>query len=83
MKIEYKGVPNKIGEINELVNYIENTKNNVWKYMGMFVEIDPTVDFTNQNLLVRWVDINEGFNDKIIVNSLKDFNAKFECIKND
>ena len=41
--------------------------------MGMKVELDPTVDFTNQNLLVRWLDLDEGFNDKIIVYSLKEF----------
>ena len=77
MKIEYKGNLNKKGKINDLVDYLENSSINVWKYMGMKVELDPTVDFTNQNLLVRWLDLNEGFNDKIIVHSLKEFLIHF------
>ncbi len=78
MKIEYKGNLNKKGEINDLVHYLENSSTNVWKYMGMKVELDPTVDFTNQNLLVRWLDLDEGFNDKIIVYSLQEFQVHFK-----
>ena len=39
----------------------------------MKVELDPTVDFNSQNILIRWEDLEEGFNDKIIVYSLKEF----------
>ncbi len=78
MKIEYKGNIEIKSKINELVNYLENSQKNIWIYMGMNVEIDPTVDFTNQNLLVRWLDLDEGFNDKIIVHSLKEFNEYFK-----
>ena len=78
MKIEYKGNLNKKGEINDLVHYLENSSTNIWKYMGMKVELDPTVDFTNQNLLVRWLDLDEGFNDKIIVYSLQEFQVHFK-----
>ena len=78
MKIEYKGDIAKKGSINELVKYLEQTKIHFWTYMGMKVELDPTVDFTNQNLLVRWLDIKEGFNDKIIVHSLQEFQTYFK-----
>ena len=78
MIIEYKGDTNIKGEINELVDYLESSQKELWVYMGMKVELDPTVDFTNQNLLVRWIDIEEGFNDKIIVHSLKEFQTHFK-----
>ena len=78
MKLEYKGNIEIKSKINELVNYLENSQKNIWIYMGMNVEIDPTVDFTNQNLLVKWLDFDEGFNDKIIVHSLDEFNEYFK-----
>ncbi len=78
MKIEYKGDKSIKGKINNLVDFLESSHKNIWKYMGMRVEIDPTVDFTNQNLLVRWLDLNEGFNDKIIVYSLQEFQVHFK-----
>jgi len=52
----------------------------LWEYMGLKVEIDPTIDFNSENILVRWLDIEEGFNDKIIVNSLNEFNAIFKPV---
>lgn len=76
MKIEFKLNQVKKGNILSLVEYLESSSNN-WLYEGMNVEIDPTVDFKNQNVLIRWFDIDEGFNDKIIVNSLKEFKSKF------
>lgn len=78
MKIECKGDKTVRGEINYLVNYLEKTQNKAWEYKGMKVEIDPTADFTNQDVLVRWLDLNEGFNDKIIVHSLQEFQTHFK-----
>ena len=78
MKIEYKGDKSIKGKINNLVDFLESSHKNIWKYMGMRVEIDPTVDFTNQNLLVRWLDLEEGFKDKIIVHSLQEFQTFFK-----
>ena len=48
--------------------------------MGLKVEIDPTIDFNNQNVLIRWVDVEEGFNDKMIIRSVEEFNANFMSI---
>lgn len=80
MKIEFKLNQVKKGNILNLVEYLESSSNN-WLYEGMNVEIDPTVDFKNQNVLIRWLDLKEGFNDKIIVNSLKEFKSKFSLNK--
>lgn len=80
MKIEFKFNQVKKGNILSLVEYLESSSNN-WLYEGMNVEIDPTVDFKNQNVLIRWLDLKEGFNDKIIVNSLKEFKSKFSLNK--
>lgn len=78
MKIDQHGTRQSIGNINTLVDYLENSSDfQKWNYMGLTVEIDPTVDFNNQNILVRWLDLNEGFNDRLIVNSLIEFNSHF------
>jgi len=78
MKIEYKGDVNKNSKIIDLVKYLNNIDKNIWKYMGMYVEIDPTIDFNSHNVLIRWLDLEEGFNDKIIVNSLEEFKKHFK-----
>jgi len=76
MKVEYKYNQIPTGKIQKLVEFLENSPY-LWKYMGMVVELDPTVDFNSQNVLIRWIDIEEGFNDKIIVNSLIEFKKLF------
>jgi hypothetical protein len=44
------------------------------------VEVDPTIDCKANNALIRWTDINEGFNDKIIINSLAEFKSYFKLV---
>jgi len=79
MIVENKGKQENKGEINNLVQYLESTDDSqLWKHYGMNVELDPTVDFSSQNVLIRWLDIDEGFNDKIIVNSLEQFQSHFK-----
>ena len=81
MNFDSKGYPQKKSRTNNLINYLIRAKDNqIWEFMGLKVEIDPTVDYVDENILVRWKDIEEGFNDKIIVNSLKDFNRHFKPI---
>lgn len=81
MIFDSKGFPQKRTRIYNLVSYLSEVKDNqLWEYMGLKVEIDPTVDYSDENILVRWTDIEEGFNDKILVNSLKEFNQNFKPI---
>ncbi len=81
MKFDYKGNVDKSTSIKDFIVLLTNASDNqLWEYMGLTVEIDPTVDYTNENVLVRWLDINEGFNDKIIVNSLEEFNTNFKLV---
>ncbi len=81
MIIEYKGSIKYKGNINSLVRYLEQKSDEQkWEYSGLIVELDPTVDFTNQNMLVRWLDVNEGLNYKIIVNSIDEFKVNFKEI---
>ena len=83
MKIDIKG-EFKNGSINELYDYLTDIDDyQLFDFMGLKVELDPTVDFDYQNILVRWTDINEGFNDKIIVKSLSEFQIHFKIIQND
>ncbi len=82
MNIEVKGSIKPDGQINNMFNYLQNISNKQrWEYSGFIVEIDPTVDFEDQNILVRWTDIEEGFNDKILVYSLSEFNSQFKSIQ--
>ena len=81
MNFDSKGLPQKNSKISNLIDYIIGVKDNqLWEYMGLKVEIDPTVDYGDETILVRWTDIEQGFNDKIIVNSLKEFNQYFKPI---
>lgn len=83
MKIDIKG-EFKNGSINQLYDYLTDIDDyQLFDFMGLEVELDPTVDFDYQNILIRWTDINEGFNDKIIVKSLSEFQNHFKIIQND
>lgn len=48
--------------------------------MGLQVEIAPTIDFKEENVLIRWTDIAEGFNDRVIVKNLDEFTSLFSLI---
>ncbi len=79
MKITYKGKKKSLGIIQSLVSIIENlNENKKWVFNGLTVELDVTVDYSNKNALIRWTDIDEGFNDKLIVNSLAEFELNFK-----
>ena len=78
MKLDFKGTKRNTTKIQNLVDLLNSANIQLWKYMGLKVEIDPTIDFDNENVLVRWVDIEEGFNDKIIVYSLYEFQNLFK-----
>lgn len=81
MKLDFKGIENTTSKIQNLILLLEKSNtSHLWQYMGLKVEIDATIDYTNQNILIRWNDIEEGFNDKIIVHSLRQFNYHFKLI---
>lgn len=78
MKFDQHGIRQSIGKINTLADFfLEAEDLRKWDYKGLTVEIDPTVDFNNNNVLIRWTDINEGFNDKVIVYSKNEFEKLF------
>ena len=81
MKFDYKGIPKNDTKIQSLIAFIEDISDlQKWFYMGLTVEIDPTVDYNDENILIRWTSINEDFNDKIIVYSLLEFQSLFKPI---
>jgi hypothetical protein len=81
MKIEIKNANFKSNSISTLVDYFHNLNTTPnWKYKGLIVELDPTIDLKGNNALIRWTDINENFNDKIIVNSLEEFKTYFKLM---
>lgn len=84
MKIDAHGTKQINGKINPLIEFLEKTDGKQqWNYRGLIVEIDPTVDHHSQNVLVRWTDILEGFNDRVIVKDLNEFNFNFTKINHD
>lgn len=67
--------------IRPLFEYLDSLgESPLWEYFSMKVELDPTIDFESNNALIRWLDLEEGFNDKIIVNSLAEFETHFKLI---
>lgn len=81
MKFEYKGNKLNLTKIQPFITFIDEISDlQKWSYMGLEVEIDPTVDFKNENILIRWTSIDEVFNDKIIVYSLLEFQSLFKPI---
>jgi len=81
MKFDYKGIENSKNKISDFVNYLKMIKDNsLWSYKGLTVEVDPTIDFNNENVLIRWVDVNEGFNDKVIYYNLEAFKKDFKLL---
>jgi len=81
MKLDFKNSEIASSPIVSLVNYLSGIKDGQsWNYLGMEVEIDPTKDYKYSNFLVRCIGIKEGFNDKLIINSLAVFNKYFKPI---
>lgn len=81
MRIQIKNPQHSPNNVKSLFEYFKPFQDfQLWQYMGLIVEIDPTFDFKDDNALIRWTDIYEGFNDKIIVNSMQEFNAKFKLL---
>jgi hypothetical protein len=82
MKVEIKNSnynPTLIKPLYEYFHSLEEIPK--WEYNGLIVELDPTIDFKGNDALIRWMDIQEGFNDKVIVNSLEEFQSNF-CLLN-
>jgi len=68
MKYQIKGQKNENSKLKEFVDYLDNLKSNPkFYYEGMTVEIDPTVDYNTNTVLIRWTDVKSGFNDKEIM----------------
>ena len=82
MKYDFKGKRDNLNaSILDFVFLLDTIKDNsIWLYNGLKVEIDPTIDFTFNNVLIRWKDIKEGFNDRKIYYSLHDFKKDFTLI---
>lgn len=81
MKVEIKNSQIKPASINSLLEYFESLSNfPKWEYNGLEVELDSTIDFKGNDALIRWTDIEEGFNDKLIVNSLEEFKSNFRLL---
>lgn len=81
MLVEIKNKYPEKGTIVSLYNYLSSINpSSLFDFMGLRVEIDPIIDFQSQNVLVRWTDIDEGFNDKVIVESFEDFLHQFTLL---
>ncbi len=81
MKFDCKGTQTNNCLLNDFVAMLESMKDNsLWDFKGLQVEIDPTIDYSDNNVLIRWKDINEGFNDKIIYYNLAEFKKDFQLI---
>lgn len=78
MKLDFKGTKRNTTKIQSLIDLLQSSTSQLWEYMGLKVEIDPTIDYDIENVLVRWLDVDEGFNDKIIVYSLDEFQNLFK-----
>lgn len=81
MKFDFKGSRTEENKIAEFIEFLTllNDKNR-WIHNGLIVEIDPTVDYRNNNILIRWKDIFEGFNDRLIYTNLVDFKKDFKLV---
>jgi phenolic acid decarboxylase len=79
MTFFFKGSPNQTTSIEDFIQLLQIVSDDqLWEYEGLAVAIDPTVDYNHQNVLVRWHEIQEGFNDKIILYSLLEFQSLFK-----
>ncbi len=79
MKFDYKGEVNTQSKIIDFIEFIKELGDNaLLVYKGLIVNIDPTVDYRSENILIRWIDIEEGFNEKKIYSSLAEFKRDFQ-----
>ncbi len=83
MVIEIKNPNHTPLKMKPLFEYLQSISDkSLWRYMGMRVALDPTLDFKGDDALIRWTDVEEGYNDKLIVSSLPDF-QRFFSLAND
>ena len=61
----------------EFVDFIKTQDFNGWQYMEMDVELDPTVCFADESVLVRWTDFENGFNGRLILKTKEQFLQNF------
>jgi hypothetical protein len=81
MKIDTKGTKSSNYKLSNLEAYLNVVSDEAkWLYFGLIVEIDPTIDYSHSNVLVRWTEVDEGFHDKLLVNSLKEFQSNFQLL---
>lgn len=80
MTFDFFGTRKENSTFNNFVDFIISQSHDGWEYFDMEVELDPTVDFNNENIKIRWIDINEGFNDKVILKSKDEFLSMFKKI---
>ena len=81
MYFDFKGIEKSETKISDFISYLKEVSyNSLWLHNGLRVKIDPTVDFNNENVLIRWKDIDEGFNDKIIFHNLEEFKKEFTLL---
>lgn len=81
MKVEIKNSNLEPASIRSLIEYFESLSDTpIWEYNGLKVELDPTIDCKENNALIRWTDVEEGFNDKFIVSSLIEFQSNFRLL---
>lgn len=81
MRFDFFGERTEGKHFNLFVDYLSKLPHNGWQYMGMNVELDPTVDYKNETVKVRWTDLDEGFNDKIIIRTKEEFLEHFSRIE--
>lgn len=65
---------------NEFVDFIKIQDFCGWQYMGLNVELDPTVCFSDESILIRWTDFEEGFNDRIVIKTKEQFLQNFKKV---
>lgn len=81
MQVDSKNKVNKKSSIYQLYQFLLSVKDgSIFSYNGLKVEIDSTFDFVDNNVLVRWVNIKEGFNDKVLLANVTEFQTNFSLI---
>jgi hypothetical protein len=71
-------VSKRISLLHEYLNKLNNST--LFNYNGLTVCILVYFDFNQDNALVWWYNEDEKFEDKVIVNSIDEFNENFKII---